>query len=42
MNPVPALLQQAKNQTQANRYLFLRRIIDAKTVQQVLQHGNTK
>ena len=42
MNPLPALLQAAQQQTQANRYLFLRRIIDARTVQQVLKSGNTK
>jgi hypothetical protein len=34
MNPLPALLQAAQQQTQANRYLFLRRIIDARIVQQ--------
>jgi len=42
MSSLAALLQAAQQQTQANRYIFLRRIIDARTVQQVLQRGNTK
>lgn len=42
MNQLTALLQRAQQQTQANRYLFLRRIIDARTLQQILKRGNTK